>query len=342
MKKYLLPCDGNLYKANLHCHSVLSDGRWTPEEIKENYKANGYSVVAYTDHDIFIPHNDLTDDSFLALNGYELAVTEKSETRISNRTCHMCFIALDKERKVQKIHYPSKYLDKNPDMVYLAEDREPITKSYTPEFISDLMREGRDDGFFVTYNHPVWSLEAGGEYMDYHGMHAMEVINYASVVEGYEEYNSTIYDNMLRGGKRIFCVATDDNHDYYPISHPKNDSFGGFTLIKAKELSYSAITEALLNGDFYASEGPEIYELYCEDGNIHIKTSDAAMISIVTDARRNQPQTSDKKDGTINEAVFPISEKLGAFFRIVVTDVNGKSAYTSAYFLDTVLSEDEN
>ena len=52
MKKYLLPESGNFYKANLHCHTTLSDGRLTPEEIKELYKSQGYSIVAYTDHNI--------------------------------------------------------------------------------------------------------------------------------------------------------------------------------------------------------------------------------------------------------------------------------------------------
>ena len=71
MKKYLLPNEGTFYKANLHCHSNLSDGVLTPKELKDLYKANGYSVLAYTDHDIFIPHNELTDDSFVALAGFE-------------------------------------------------------------------------------------------------------------------------------------------------------------------------------------------------------------------------------------------------------------------------------
>ena len=64
MKKYLLPKDGNFYKANLHCHTTLSDGRLTPEEVKEFYKNRGYSIVAYTDHDILIPHDDLNDENF--------------------------------------------------------------------------------------------------------------------------------------------------------------------------------------------------------------------------------------------------------------------------------------
>lgn len=34
MKHFLLPETGHFYKANLHCHSTVSDGSRTPEEIK--------------------------------------------------------------------------------------------------------------------------------------------------------------------------------------------------------------------------------------------------------------------------------------------------------------------
>ena len=52
MTYYLLPESGRFYKANLHTHTTISDGSYTPEQIKEHYKAHGYSVVAYTDHDV--------------------------------------------------------------------------------------------------------------------------------------------------------------------------------------------------------------------------------------------------------------------------------------------------
>ena len=35
MKKYLLPNDVNWYRANFHCHTVCSDGAYTPEKVKE-------------------------------------------------------------------------------------------------------------------------------------------------------------------------------------------------------------------------------------------------------------------------------------------------------------------
>ena len=69
MKKHLISENGKFYKANLHCHTTISDGKMTPEEVKEYYRERGYSVVAFTDHCIMLPHPELNDDSFLALNG---------------------------------------------------------------------------------------------------------------------------------------------------------------------------------------------------------------------------------------------------------------------------------
>ena len=35
VKTYLLPGSGFDYKANLHCHTTVSDGKFTPEEIRD-------------------------------------------------------------------------------------------------------------------------------------------------------------------------------------------------------------------------------------------------------------------------------------------------------------------
>ena len=76
MKKHLLPEGGAWYKANLHCHSTISDGKLTPEELKKVYTEKGYSIIAYTDHNVMLDHSDLNDENFLALVGYELDVSE--------------------------------------------------------------------------------------------------------------------------------------------------------------------------------------------------------------------------------------------------------------------------
>ena len=269
MKKYLLPREGQFYKANLHCHSTVSDGRWSPERLKEEYMARGYSVIAYTDHDVLIPHQDLTDGDFVALNGYEMEIDpEPSEGRRS-KCCHICLIALDPETTTQVCWHRSRYVFGNAlkwrDKIRFREEEPDYVRSYSHEGISDMMRRGREAGFFVTYNHPVWSLEDRRDYSGYEGMHAMEVCNWGCVVDGYDDYVPQVYDDLLRQGKRICCIGTDDNHNAI------EDSFGAFTVIKAPELSYRAITQALQDGHFYASQGPEIHELWVEDGYIHIR-----------------------------------------------------------------------
>ena len=35
MIRELLPEAGHFYKANLHCHSTMSDGKLTPEQLRE-------------------------------------------------------------------------------------------------------------------------------------------------------------------------------------------------------------------------------------------------------------------------------------------------------------------
>ena len=49
--KYLISPHVKQYKANLHCHSTLSDGHLTPEQLKKLYKDNGYSILSITDHE---------------------------------------------------------------------------------------------------------------------------------------------------------------------------------------------------------------------------------------------------------------------------------------------------
>ena len=66
MKKYLLPQSGNFYKANLHAHTNMSDGLDSPEKVKEIFSSMGYSIVAYTDHDVFVDRSHLCDDNFFS------------------------------------------------------------------------------------------------------------------------------------------------------------------------------------------------------------------------------------------------------------------------------------
>ncbi len=336
MKKHLISNEGNFYKANLHCHTTVSDGRRTPEEVKEMYKSAGYSIVAYTDHDVFITHHELTDESFLALSGFEAEFNANYPSGKDYRTSHICFIAGKRETDVHPIWNPRcAYIGNSPsyhERIKYDPEGFSTERSNSPECVNSSIARAKAAGFFVTYNHPVWSLDDYPQYSQYEGMDALEIYNHGCEVISYQSYVPAIYDDLLRQDKRLYAVAADDNHNAYPDDSCGSDSFGGFVMIKAKSLDYEVITDALFRGDFYASQGPEIKELYIEDGKIKVKCSDAAYVGMST-ARRSSKTLYAKKGEAINEAEFPIDEG-GRYFRITVTDKNNLHANSRAYFLD--------
>lgn len=340
MKKYLLPKTGNFYKANLHCHTIVSDGKKTPEEVKELYMKKGYSIVAYTDHAILIPHHhELSDENFLALNGVELEVNKKYDPPAWIEACHICYIPLSPDNhNTPAWHRSGKYLWGNTenyfDEVKCDESEPDFERAHTPECLSKMMQMGREKGYFVTYNHPTWSYHNYNDYMNFHGMHAMEIVNGGSFAFGYLDYNPRVYDDMLAGGEKIYCIATDDNHNAKPDDSSYSDSGIAFTMIKAEKLEYETITKALVDGNFYASEGPEIYELYCEDNKVHIKCSEVASIYFSCPVRQNRVVHAEK-GATITEASFDIPASF-KYFRLTLIDKFGKRAFTNAYFPEDV------
>ena len=217
MNKYLLPNNTPKFKANLHCHSNISDGKLTPEEIKEAYKSRGYSIVAYTDHEILIPHPELADEDFLPLNGYEYEIISPKNpdnpAHKLRKTCHMCLIALEPDNHYHVCWHGGLWGNAaNYASQAKIRENEPLhIRSYSGDGISHVMQEARKAGFFVTYNPPVWSMEDMADIANYHGMSAMEIYNTGCVVAGWDDYNPTIYEAMLRRGEKLFCIAADDN-----------------------------------------------------------------------------------------------------------------------------------
>lgn len=338
LRRYLLPENGQFYKANLHCHSTFSDGHLTPQQIKEEYMAHGYSIVAFTDHDILIPHPELRDENFLPLNGMELELHEEHGDRswVHIKDCHMCFIALEPDNLVQPCYHRTKYLLNNAvnyrDQIQFDENEPDYERVYTPECVSDMMRRGREAGFFVTYNHPTWSYERYTDYIGYHGMHAMEIYNHSAYRSGHQEYNPRVYEDFLQTGRRLFVISADDNHNCSDPESPYWDSCGGFTMIKADNLDYRIITKALEAGSFYASQGPEIKALWFEDGEVHITCSPAKRIVCTTGTRHRQAKNTNPGE-FLTEAIFEIQPE-DIYIRLTVTDAAGNCADTNGYFLE--------
>ncbi|MBQ6420753.1 MAG: PHP domain-containing protein [Clostridia bacterium] len=338
MKKYLLPQTGSFYKANLHSHSTVSDGTLTPEEMKALYKSRGYAVLACTDHELMVPHHDLTDDGFLMLTGFELGFEERFHANFLHaRVCDLCVLALDPDNDLQPCYHRTKYIpDDRRHLLRFDPDEPDFEREYNADCINEAIRICREKGFFVTYNHPHWSLERYEQYTKYKGMNAMEICNYSSFIDGYDEYNGPIYDDLLRLGNRLFVLGTDDNHNRRDPNCRMWDSFGAFTMIKAQALTYRSVADALLNGHFYASQGPEIHGLWLEDDVLHVTCSPADKVVCTVDQRRcmSRYAEQDKNDPAGRFATHVTFELLpdDVYFRVTVIDENGLKADTNAYF----------
>ena len=344
MRTELLPRNAAYYRANLHCHTTLSDGKKTPEQIKADYLAHGYSVVAFTDHDKYYCHNDLTDSRFVALNGFEL---EYYATPWRGKTCHLCFIAKrpDNEAFGWSSPEPPVFIKTLPEGALDPDEGGQLYRvtcpgrKYNAAYINADIAAGRDMGFFVTYNHPTWSLERYPDYSLYRGMHAMEIANSGCLEEGYCDDNGRPYEDLLSVGNRIFCIAADDNHNAAPDTSSASDSYGCYVMLAAEELTYAAVIEALEKGRFYscarvnpgAGECPRIRNLWLEDGTVHIETTEAANIALIKDVRPFKMKIAEAGK-PLTEAQFEVGEC--GWFRLAVTGFNGCKAYTNAFFTD--------
>ena len=341
MRYPLLP-DVPAFKANLHCHTTCSDGRLTPEEIRDIYMKEGYSIVAYTDHDVLIPHPELyIEGKFLPLNGYEMEINKEADAWATTKTCHMCLIATRPGLTRMVCYHRSRYLFGNAvnlrDRLDFDPDEPDYERSYTPACISDMMRRGREAGYFVTYNHPQWSLEDYADYTAYRNMHALELMNYGCIVEGYSDDNGLVYQQMLAAGIRLGCVASDDNHNSRQPGDPGWDSFGTFTVIHAPALTVTDVGNALLEGHYYASSGPYIRQLYLEDGTVYVQCDPAQEVRFMTSARANAAcRAAGGEDVTC--CSFRVPDGID-WFRIQVMDRTGAHADTCAYFPDELPAE---
>lgn len=339
MIKHLLP-PVTYYKANFHTHSTVSDGKLTPEELRDAYKAEGYSILAITDHSVMVQHQHLNQPDFLLLTGAEVDTDDREapDGNVRRRQCHLCLLSKDPARQWVPFRDPYPIPSSIP-YVPLNEDS-GCSREYSPENINAIIAECNRQGFLVTYNHPCWSLESYPEYAPMEGLWGMEYRNSGCIAIGYDEDNGRVYQDFCMQGKRIMPVCADDTHtalhrfNGYPVLGKS------WNMVGAEKLEYGAVIEAMERGDLYASCGPEIRSLTLDGNTLRITCSEAARVQLITHTR-TASLVYDLENATVTEATFDLSKWLklsgdnkDAFVRLIVTDKSGKYAVTRAYWLN--------
>jgi hypothetical protein len=333
MKKYLLGGKGNFYKANLHLHTTVSDGELTPQQAKREYMKRGYSILAYTDHEVLVPHNDLSDENFLAITSYECHINERIENSAFPfvKTYHLNFYAKDKNATVSPcFNVGAIWL--NHSLEYVTDEMRKIEYplTYSVDCINDMLKKAAEHGFLVSYNHPVWSLQSQADYIDLNGLWAVEIYNAEAALTGFPDTEQPFID-LLRAGNAVLPIASDD-------THRKERAFYGFTMIEAEKLDYETVLKAMEEGTMYASNGPLIQEISVEGSRLKIVCSEVDAIILNTE-RRWSRIVSGKN---LTSAEFELKEYLEAnrvyahrkplYVRLTIVDKQGRKAWSRAYF----------
>ncbi len=332
MRIALIPEEGQFYKVSMHCHTTISDGKLTPEQVKEAFKSTGYHAVCFTDHEVLIGHKDLCDDEFIALHGYEVAIKKDiyEKTALFMPVYHFNFVAESQDNlKMPRFHnnplrsYPGNSKEWTEKEGIYDEEDTVFETVYDKEWISDYLTAVQNSGFLTIYNHPQWSLHTAYDYIGLRGLTGIEVINGGCIPMN--DNTALPFQDMLRAGMDVLPYAGEDNHAV--------GARGGrtWTMVKAKELTYDALIEALKKGDCYASEGPAIESIVYEDGELIVKTSPAYSVTLFAESRYTPAKRSDAND--VTEARFAYTpENFGRFFRFEVRDARGRKAFSRAFY----------
>ena len=299
--------DNKMLKGGLHCHTTRSDGDCTPEGIMKLHKEHGYDFLAITDHRIYNYKNFAPETGLTIIPGMEFDNGRGLPCKHGFRAYHAVCIGPARE-------------DGNgfgPDEIVPSVDAPDQATFQT--YLDEIHAKKN----LTIYCHPEWSSTPARYFDQLKGNFAMEIWNSGCVIDNDMDKDAAYWDELLGQNIRIFGVATDDGHPIY--HHCK-----GWVMVNA-ENNVNSILNALENGAFYSSSGPEIYDFYIKDGKAVVECSPAAMIRLHCDCHPTRLCHADGGD-LLTRAEFDVSDY--GYARITVIDGQGRHAWTNPIFLD--------
>jgi len=299
---------GKLYKGNTHLHTTLSDGKMTPEEAFAKYRSKGYSFVVLTDHILYFNSDRYNTDDFIVI-----PVTENHVEHdwVNHRDHH-----------IVGVYDPSAgdtFKDGHRFDV-------PPSEPYGVEAAQGCIDLLKDNANLTIYTHPIWSKVEPEMLIKLKNFDLLEIWNHESVFWSNSGNGIFYWDYLLRNGRRINGVASDDLHQ-------KDDrALGGYIMVQAESLSNQGIVDALKRGDYYSSTGPEIDEFYYKDGVVYAKGSKCRSIAFMTNSR-SRKYWGENPGEAICEAnhEFPDSVE---YIRVEFEDFEGRQAWSNPIFID--------
>ncbi len=312
--KSMIYLDGRLrkYKGNLHTHSTRSDGRYAPEVVIKAYKDKGYDFMCLSDHEIYFKSDAYDDDRFIMIDGYEMA-------------CEMSW------RKTGQQYHVHGLLDRSLNSENeFDHDEEHAKPDYEGlDTIQSMIDEMREKGNLIIMNHPEWSRNKQEDLLKLQGYFAVEIYNHQSEIDEAVGFGVRHWDYLLKNGRKVFGIAADDAHGG-EIDIAISEFFGGWVNVEAEKLQQQSIIDALKNGRYYSSNGPEIHDLRVEDGFIQIECSPVKFIKFITHPFNGR--TLYNKDASpISKGTYRVEGK-EQYIRVECVDFEGNTAWSNPIF----------
>ncbi len=240
----------NVYKADLHTHTIFSDAETTPEYRVREAFWDGLDVLAVTDHVEYRPYEG---KMLNFLKGYVPEGTKAINTRIHYKAGDARGIQTDLNLSVELTKaaareygitiIPGTEVTRDPRVYghYNALFTTDNNTIYDADPLVSL-RNARKQGAIIMQNHPGWRRK-NLEYLDFEiKAYGEGLIDGIEVMNGREFYPKII-DRARE--KKFFVSANTDIHSTTSMDYRLDGNFRNMTLIFAKDKSLKSLRSAM-------------------------------------------------------------------------------------------------
>ena len=295
---------GKFFKGNLHGHSNKSDGKLTPEEVCGTYIEKGYNFISITDH-------------FLGMFSYPITIPEfkiKNFTVIPGAELHTSQMENGELWHVLALGLKDQFTQPRQTNFLIS------TQSENIESLSSRLYE---DGAFVSLTHPEWNGMTLQDTLKIKEAHAIEIYNHGCAIECDRGSGVAVLDQLLNHGKKVNIIATDDSHFHI------DDAFGGWVMVKSEINNEESLLEALKNGHYYSSQGPDFRDIKVQEGRLEVFCSPVEKIIVSGyGSATTYKHKSNMESASFNLALLPQKKWL----RVTIVDKEGSKAWTNPIY----------
>lgn len=295
---------GKFFKGNLHGHSNKSDGKLTPEEVCGTYIEKGYNFISITDH-------------FLGMFNYPITIPEfkiENFTVIPGAELHTSQMENGELWHVLALGLKDQFTQPRQTNFLIS------TQSENIESLSSRLYE---DGAFVSLTHPEWNGMTLQDTLKIKEAHAIEIYNHGCAIECDRGSGVAVLDQLLNHGKKVNIIATDDSHFHI------DDAFGGWVMVKSEINNEESLLEALKNGHYYSSQGPDFRDIKVQEGRLDVFCSPVEKIIVSGyGSATTYKHKSNMESASFNLALLPQKKWL----RVTIVDKEGNKAWTNPIY----------